>query len=172
LEDWTDGDGSAPGSSLEDGSDEGELESGGGVCGDMAGVSGLATGAGVCEEVKAGETKVLEVVVDDVCRVTVFSVVDGVNPAGSIELVAAVVEVPFGSEDCNVSIEVIKVVGVRVDVSVTDKVLDLVQVLALALKDEVALLVKLVVMLPSVGTVLFRRTFVHRLPRNVVIEDM
>ena len=145
--------------------------SGGEVCGDVAGVSGLATGAGACE-VKAGETKVLEVVVDEVCRVAVFSDVDGV-PAGSTGLVAAVVEVSSGAEGCNVSIEIVKVFGGRADEYVAvafDRVLH--SVVVLALKDEVALLVKLVAMLLQAGIVLFRRAFVHCLPRNVVIEDM
>jgi hypothetical protein len=124
----------------------------------MVGVAGLATGAGACEGVKVGETKV---VVDEI------SVVGGVIPDGSTELIAVVVEVSFGPEGCNVSIEVVKVVGVRADgfvVAAFDRVLDL--VLALGLKDEVAMLLLLA------GTVLFRRTFVHRLPRNVVIEDI
>lgn len=159
-----------PASSPEDGSGEGDLGFGGGVCGDMAGVSGLATGAGACGEAKAGETKVLEVVVDEVCRVTVFNVVDGVDPAGSTELLAAVVEVSSGPEGCDAAIEVVKVVGARVDGFISDRVLD--SVLALPLKDEVAMLVKLVSMLLLAGTVLLRRTFVHRLPRNVVMEDI
>jgi hypothetical protein len=158
LGDLTDGAGSAPGWFPEDGLGEGELGSGGGVCGDMAGVSGLATGDGACEEVRAGRTKVLEVVVDEVCRVAVFSDVDGVDPAGSTEIVAAVVEVSSGPEGCDMSIEVVKVVGARTDESV-DSVF-------------VAMLVKLVAMLLPASMVLFRRTFVHRLPRNVVIEDI
>ena len=132
---------------------------------------------------KVGETKVLEVVVDEVCRVSVFSDVDGV-PAGSTELVAAGVEVSSGPEGCNVPIEIVKVFGARADEYVAaafDRVLHSVVVLdsvvVLALKDEVALLVKLVAMLLlamllQAGTVLFRRAFVHCLPRNVVIEDM
>ena len=126
---------------------------------------------------KAGETKVLEVVVDEVCRVAVFSDVDGVS-AGSTELVAAVVEVSSGAEGCNVSIEIVKVFGGSVDEYVAaafDRVLH--SVVVLALKDEIVLLVKLVAMLLltmllQAGIVLFRRAFVHCLPRNVVIEDM
>jgi hypothetical protein len=139
----------------------------------MVGVSELGTGAGTCEELRADRTKLLEVVVDEVRSVTVFSDVDGLNPAESTEAVAVVVEVSSGSEGCDISIEVVEVVGARADESVaaaSDRVLDL--VFALVLNGEVALLAKLVDMLPLAGIVLFRRTFVHRLPRNVVIVDI
>src|SRR5215469_17579173 len=106
----------------------------------MAGVSGLATGAGACEEVRSGRPKVLEVVVDEVGRVTVFCDVDG-----STEVVAAVIEVSSGPEGCDVSIEVVEMIGARADESVaaaSDRVLD--PVFGLAVKHEVAVLVKLV----------------------------
>ena len=117
--------------------------------------------AGACEEVRAGRTKVLEVVADEVRRVTVFSEVDDVNMAGCTEVESAVVEDSSGSEDNNDSIKVVDVVGVRAGgfaVAVSDIVLDSVH--------------KLVVILLLAGIVLFRRTLVHRLPRNVVMEDM
>ena len=117
--------------------------------------------AGACEEVRAGRTKVLEVVADEVRRVTVFSEVDDVNMAGCTEVEGAVVEDSSGSEDNTDSIKVVDVVGVRAGgfaVAVSDIVLDSVH--------------KLVVIQLLAGIVLFRRTLVHRLPRNVVMEDI